>query len=256
MGFALGAVALVVVEVVRRMILAIETSVEQVGVALADHRGVVAEASLASDKRHAESLTPMIGFVLEQASLAASDLSAIAVDIGPGLFTGMRVGIAAAQALAWALDIPVAPVCSLDALALGVAPVDDQPGDTVVTALDARRGEVYWCVHKPRPSGAGFVRVTDPVVSTPEDLAVHLAERAEPVLCVGTGIERHRDIFEAVVYARCADADLRFPQVSAVARLGRAMVSTDSVVAAHAVAPMYLRAPDAEINWLTRDGAR
>lgn len=234
------------------VILAIETAVEQVGVALADHRGVVAEASLASEKRHAESLAPMINFVLDQAGLVPADLSVVAVDVGPGLFTGMRVGIAAAQSLAWALEIPVAPVCSLDALALNVEWSDD----TVVTALDARRGEVYWCLHKARPSGGGWVRVTEPVVTSPEDLAVHLADRAESVTCVGTGIERHRDIIEAVPFARCADAATRYPRASAVAQLGRAMVATDTAVAADAVVPLYLRAPDAEINWLTRDGAR
>lgn len=248
----MGTVEGVVGEMGSLMILAIETAVEQVGVAVADHRGVVAEASLASEKRHAESLAPMIAFVLDQAALVPADLSLVAVDVGPGLFTGMRVGIAAAQSLAWALDIPVAPVCSLDALVLNV----EWSEDAVVTAIDARRGEVYWCLHKVRTSGAGWVRVTEPVVTSPEDLAVHLADRAEPVTCVGTGIERHRDIFEAVPFARCAESAARYPRASAVAQLGRAIVAADTAVAADAVVPLYLRAPDAEINWLTRDGAR
>jgi tRNA threonylcarbamoyladenosine biosynthesis protein TsaB len=87
------------------MILGIETSVEHVGVALGDYRGVRAHSMLASDRRHAESLTPMIQFVMQQAEVEMSDLSAVAVDVGPGLFTGMRVGIAAAQSIAWALEL-------------------------------------------------------------------------------------------------------------------------------------------------------
>ena len=83
------------------MILGIETSVEHVGVALGDYRGIRAHSMLASDRRHAESLTPMIEFVMQQAEVEMSDLSAVAVDVGPGLFTGMRVGIAAAQSIAW-----------------------------------------------------------------------------------------------------------------------------------------------------------
>ncbi|MFN5601200.1 MAG: tRNA (adenosine(37)-N6)-threonylcarbamoyltransferase complex dimerization subunit type 1 TsaB, partial [Acidimicrobiaceae bacterium] len=126
------------------MILGIETSVEHVGVALGDHRGIRAHALVASDRRHAESLTPMIQFVVRQAEATMSDISAVAVDIGPGLFTGMRVGIATAQSLAWALDIPVVPVCSLDALALNANTEDI----TVAAALDARRGEVYWALYR------------------------------------------------------------------------------------------------------------
>lgn len=230
------------------MILAIETAVEQVGVAVADHRGVIAHAEVSSDRRHAESLTPMISFVLAQAEAEMSAVSAVAVDIGPGLFTGMRVGIATAQSLAWALDVPVAPVCSLDALAHNVASSDE----VVCTALDARRGEVYWCLHHPRATGNGFTRLSEPVVSSPEDLAVHLADRAEPVVCVGTGFERHRETFESLVWARLAESSLRFPTATAVALVGQSLVAAEQTVAADAVSPLYLRPPDAEIHWNTR----
>lgn len=239
------------------MILAIETAVEQVGVALADHRGVLAQASVSSDRRHAESLAPMIGFVLEQAGAQASDVAALAVDIGPGLFTGMRVGIATAQSLAWALDVPVAPVCSLDALAVnaglaGTSPDDAASDEIVATAIDARRGEVYWCLHRVRATGSGLVRFTEPVVTSPDDLAIHLAERAEPVLCIGTGFERHRETFEALAWARLADPSTRFPTATAVALLAQSLVAAEQTVAADAVTPMYLRPPDAEIHWATR----
>lgn len=234
------------------MILSIETSVEQVGVALFDHRGVIADASLASDRRHAESLAPMIEFVLAQAGAVAADISTVAVDVGPGLFTGMRVGIAAAQSFAWALDVPVAPVCSLDALALNVEWSDD----VVATALDARRGEVYWCLHRRRAGTGGFVRITEPAVASPDDLAIHLADRAEPVTCVGTGFERHHEVFESVPFVQWAESTLRFPLASSVARLGQSMVAAETTVSADEVTAMYLRAPDAEINWATRGGSR
>ena len=92
------------------MILGIETAVEHVGVALGDHRGIRAHTMVASDRRHAESLTPMIRFAMQQAGVEMTDLSAIAVDVGPGLFTGMRVGMATAQSMAWALELPIVPV--------------------------------------------------------------------------------------------------------------------------------------------------
>ncbi|MEY4228993.1 MAG: hypothetical protein RLZ84_1585 [Actinomycetota bacterium] len=81
------------------LILGIETAVEHVGVALGDHRGTLATATVNSDRRHAESLAPMVEFVCAQAGMSLRQLDAVAVDVGPGLFTGLRVGIAAAQSL-------------------------------------------------------------------------------------------------------------------------------------------------------------
>ena len=150
------------------MILGIETSVDHIGVAVGDYRGIRAHSMLASDRRHAESLTPMIQFVLQQADATMADLSAIAVDVGPGLFTGMRVGIASAASLAWALELPVVPVGSLDALAMNA----EWSSNVVAASLDARRGEVYWALYRMRGVGVEPLRLTEPVVSSPEDMAV------------------------------------------------------------------------------------
>lgn len=230
------------------MILGIETAVERVGVAVGDSRAVTAAASLTSDRRHAESLTPMIRFVLDQAALSTADLSAVAVDAGPGLFTGMRVGIAAAEALGWALEIPVVGVCSLDVVAMNAA----ASRDTVAVALDARRGEVYWALY--RSESAFPVRLAEPTVSTPEDLAIHLADRAEDVICVGSGFHRYADMFDAS-WMQVLGADHALPSAENVVRLGVAEVAHDDA-AARSVEPIYLRAPDAEINWQTREVAR
>lgn len=234
------------------MILGIETSVEHVGVAVGDSRGIRADATVSSDRRHAESLTPMIGFVMQQAGLDMRDLSAVAVDVGPGLFTGMRVGIATAQSMAWALELPVVPVCSLDALATNA----EWSEVLVASVLDARRGEVYWSLSRPRGAGREPERVSDPVVTAPDDLAVHLVDRAEPVLCLGTGATRYRETLEANPSVTVAPAGLGFPRAAAVVALAVSRVAADRTVNATAVEPMYLRAPDAEINWATRDGAR
>jgi tRNA threonylcarbamoyladenosine biosynthesis protein TsaB len=180
------------------MILGIETSVEHVGVALGDYRGVRAHSMLASDRRHAESLTPMIQFVMQQAEVEMSDLSAVAVDVGPGLFTGMRVGIAAAQSIAWALELPMIPVCSLDVVAMNA----HWSESVVAASLDARRGEVYWALYRMRGLGAEPQRITEPVVSSPEDLAVHLADRGEEIVCVGSGFDRHQEVFQALQWAQ------------------------------------------------------
>ena len=231
------------------MILGIETSVENVGVALGDHSGIRAAAAISSDRKHAESLTPMIQFVLRQAECTMSDVSAIAVDIGPGLFTGMRVGIATAESLAWALDVPVLPVCSLDALAT-TAKWSDTP---IVASLDARRGEVYWALYRVR--GTEMQRVIEPQVSSPDDVAIHIADRAEEVVCVGTGFKRYAETFESNPWVRILGGDTVFPTASAVVSLGAAALLNGDGVAPDKVEPMYLRAPDAEINWKTREAS-
>lgn len=229
------------------MILGIETSVENVGVALGDHNGIRATAAISSDRKHAESLAPMIQFVLHQSDCSMSDISAIAVDVGPGLFTGMRVGIATAQTLAWALEIPVIPVCSLDALAHSVA-WSDAP---IAASLDARRGEVYWALYRVR--GQELQRIVEPQVTSPDDFAIHIADRAEEVTCVGTGFKRYAETFETNPWVRNIGGDNIFPTASAVVSLGSIALLNDNTVAPDKVEPLYLRAPDAEINWKTRE---
>lgn len=233
------------------MILAIETAVESVGVALGDHRGVLAHTAMTSDRRHAETLAPMIEFLLAQTGATTADLSGITVDVGPGLFTGMRVGISTAQAMAWALDIPVVPLCSLDVLARRVM----DSSDTVVTAIDARRGEISWALHVPRPGGA-LSRLGDPVVGPHDDLVEILLDRAEPVLCLGTGVERHRDAFAELPLVRVADPETRIPDVTDMIAMAAPVLASDGGIEPGAVTPLYLRAPDAEIHWETRTGHR
>lgn len=234
------------------MILGIETSVDHVGVAVGDYRGIRAHSMLASDRRHAESLAPMIQFVLQQSGATMTDLSAIAVDVGPGLFTGMRVGIASAASIAWALELPVVPVCSLDALAMNAEWSDN----VVAASLDARRGEVYWALYRMRGVGMEPLRLTEPVVSSPEDMAVHLSDRGEDIVCVGTGFIRHAGMFEEVPWALMAGEPFAFPSAQKVVILASHRIASDDTVQAGDIVPMYLRAPDAQINWQTREASQ
>jgi tRNA threonylcarbamoyladenosine biosynthesis protein TsaB len=233
------------------MILAIETAVEKVGVALGDSRGVAASVSLSSDRRHAESLTPMIEFACAHAGVSLSDVSAVAVDIGPGLFTGMRVGIATAEMLAWSLDVPVVGVCSLDIVASSLWHAED----TVVAALDARRGEIYWAMYKPDVVKKQMIALTSPVVSSPEDMIVEVNDRGEPVWCVGSGFVRYRNDVELITRAQFAPDSLATPSAEVLVEIAVGKIARDETIEARDIEPMYLRAPDAEINWAVREGA-
>lgn len=235
------------------MILAIETSVESVGIAFGDGSGVRATSTLRSDRRHAESLAPMIDFLRAQAAIELTDVSAIAVDVGPGLFTGLRVGLATAQAMAWALDVPVIGVSSLDILADGARRASMADDLVIAGALDARRGEVYWAVHRPR-DGAPPDRLVEPRVTVPEELAIHLRERDQRVFLVGTGAVRYAEHFADVDSVVVGGADIALPAVESLLGIAVVRAAREQWDAAGAVEPVYLRAPDAEIQWATRVG--
>ena len=159
------------------LILGIESASDQCGCALANEDGVIAETRLALPRRHAEALAPQMRFVCEQAGVALADIEAVAVDHGPGLYTGLRAGLATAKAAAAALAIAVVPVGSLEALAYGAAAVA-RPGETVLSVLDARRGEVFWAWYRiaaPAPDPpASDPPASDPPASDrpPRDLPV------------------------------------------------------------------------------------
>lgn len=139
------------------MLLAFDTATSRVTVALHDTQGVVATYLADEQMRHGELLAPGIADVLEQAGASAQDLTAVAVGVGPGPFTGLRVGLVTARTLAFALAIPVHGVCTLDVLAAEA--VDAGLSDFVV-ATDARRKEVYLASYEQgrRVSGPDVVR--------------------------------------------------------------------------------------------------
>ena len=230
------------------LILGIESASDQCGCALANEDGVIAEARLALPRRHAEALAPQMRFVCEQAGIALADIDAVAVDHGPGLYTGLRAGLATAKATAAALEIGVVPVGSLEALAHGAAAVA-QPGETVLSVLDARRGEVFWAWYRiaVEPSSR-LVQLSAPQVGPPTDLLAGLASGDRPTgrtVVVGDGALRHADLL-AVDHVVLAVPELRFPSPAAVALLGRQRALAGGTMPPERVDALYLRSPDAK----------
>ncbi len=156
------------------MVLAVESATELAGVALADEAGVLATATVSRGRHHAESIAPAIEFVCRRAGVALSALDAVGVDVGPGLFTGLRVGVGTAKALAFALDRPLVTVGSLEVLAHAVATAGVAPGTLVVPVVDARRGEVF--VGRLRATAGGVAWEEGETRRTPEALAAELSE--------------------------------------------------------------------------------
>jgi tRNA threonylcarbamoyladenosine biosynthesis protein TsaB len=231
------------------LILGIDTATHQVGCAIGGHEGVLASAHSSRGKRHAETLTPAIDFVRRQARVELYEISVVAVDLGPGLFTGLRVGIASAKAIAHALRVPMIGVTSLDLVAFPVR----FSNRLIVATLDARRGELYYAFYRQVPGGVQ--RLSDPELGSPDDLASEIIARGEESLLVGDGALRYAPMFSGLSKVELAERDLAYPSATALVQLAHARALREDWVAPWDLQPLYLRAPDAEINWTTRDSA-
>ena len=125
------------------LVVGFDTATPAVSVALHDGERVVSEAFATDGRRHGELLAPMIAKVMADAGASRADLTAVAVGVGPGPYTGLRVGVVTARVLGAVLGIPVHGVCSLDVIAAATPPAA-VPGREFLVATDARRKEVYW----------------------------------------------------------------------------------------------------------------
>jgi tRNA threonylcarbamoyladenosine biosynthesis protein TsaB len=179
-----------------------------------------------------------------------SEFGAIAVDVGPGLFTGMRVGLAAAKAIAQALRVPMIGISSLDLLAFPLRQSDRQ----VAAVIDARKGELFSAFYRPVPGGVQ--RLGEPRCGSVDDLIAELIARRGDLLCVGDGALRYRDEIASAVNCEFAEQFLAHPSAAPLVQLAHAKALREEWVNPWEILPMYLRAPDAQINWSTRHTAK
>ena len=228
------------------LILGIETATDQVGCAIGGHEGVLASFHAARGRRHAEILTPAIEFTCRQARVDLREVGVIAVDLGPGLFTGLRVGVATAKAMAQALRVPVIGVSSLDLLAFAVR----YTNRLVVAVIDARRGELFYAFYRQVPGGVQ--RLSEYQLGAPSDVASELLARGEECLVVGDGALRYRTVFEDVARTEFGTVGNAYPSAAALVELAHPRALREEFVQPWEVAPLYLRRADAEVNWELR----
>lgn len=222
------------------LILGIETSTPRAGVALSREGRLLASATLGMGRGHAEFTAPAIGFLFEQAKTPLSALDAIAVGVGPGLFTGMRVGIITGELMAQALEIPLVGVSSLDLIArqAGVAP------DPVVAVVDARRKEVFWASYQVGDSGP--VQLGEIRLSGPRECARAADDLGGSPVFAGNGVLEYKEEFIAGKSSRLAPATMAFPMAETLTYEAAAILKEGRQAPA---SPVYMRGPDAEINW-------
>ncbi|MGH9301240.1 MAG: tRNA (adenosine(37)-N6)-threonylcarbamoyltransferase complex dimerization subunit type 1 TsaB [Acidimicrobiales bacterium] len=231
------------------LILGIDTATAQVGVAIGDHDGCRASFSSATGMRHAEALVPALQFTCAQAGIALSEIKVVAVDTGPGLFTGLRVGVATAKAVAQALHAPMIGLSSLDLLAFSVRHSHRE----IVPVIDARRGEVFFSRY--RHTQGGIQRLAGPNVCRPEELANDLRAGHGEVLAVGDGALRYASILAIDSRIEIGSVFAGHPSAVCLVELAHPRALREEFVTPLQIEPTYLRKPDAEINWQTRDAA-
>lgn len=216
------------------LLLAIDTSTTAITVALHDGSQVVAETTTLDARGHAEHLAPGIAEALSSAGAAPGDLTAIACGLGPGPFTGLRVGIVTGRTMALATGARLLGVCSLDALA-AEASGRGMAGELLV-ATDARRKEVYWARYTLGYAGASptVVRLTDPAVTRPGELPPEV--RGLPV--AGRGAVLYPEAFGSALMPPLLDVSAAWLAQLVVARLAAGEPVDERE-------PFYLRRPDA-----------
>lgn len=230
------------------LILGIDTATTQCSCAIGGHEGVLAVVESARSRRHAENLVPAVTFALQQAQLELSEIGVVAVDVGPGLFTGLRVGLATGKAFATALNVPMIGVSSLDLLAFRVR----FTRRLIAAVVDARRGEVFYAFYRQVPGGVQ--RLDEPRVAVPDQLMSELLASGDETLLVGDGALRYRSELATVPRVEFADTGESYPSAASLVELAHARAMREEFVSPREINPLYLRQPDAEINWATREG--
>jgi tRNA threonylcarbamoyladenosine biosynthesis protein TsaB len=240
------------------MILGIDTSTTIASVALVERGQIIWEESAsdlgpngsrapAARANHAEIVLPLIDKLLDRASRALADVSAFAVTIGPGSFTGLRIGLSTAKGLTYGVDAPVVGIPTLLAFA---ARVNDREG-LICPLLDARKREVYAALFRRRDDK--IERISDDVVATPDRVVELVRAEAGAGACLfifGDGARVYRNVIEEGLGDRAlfTSGDSYPSTASAAARLGEQKILSGEREAVGSLAPAYIRPSEAELK--------
>jgi tRNA threonylcarbamoyladenosine biosynthesis protein TsaB len=230
-------------------ILGIETSTKTGSVAIVSDAGVVAQYSLNIEVTHSERLMSTVDQVLRATGMTMSDMDGFAVAIGPGSFTGLRIGLATVKGLALVTNKPVAAVPTLEALAWNL-PYTDVP---VCPMLDARKNEVYAALYEFQ--GRGLMQLMPESALSIKALGEVLSGS---VIFSGEASRLYRNEIEKQFGERARFAPLAalLPSAATVAELGLARIADGRQTDADSLTPLYVRRPEAEVAWEKKQSSR
>lgn len=222
-------------------ILAIDTSATAASVAVAEEDKIIGEYFINTKLTHSQTLIPMAEQLLKSVSLSVKDLDAVAVNAGPGSFTGVRIGVAAAKGIAFADEIPCISVSTLQSMAYNML-----ESDCIVCAvMDARCQQVYNAMFK--INGKSVERLTDDRALSLEDLKLELERINDKVVLVGDGTEITEKYFDGKLSnVVSAPINKRIQNASSTAIVACRMLKEDKTVSSDELMPIYLRLPQAQ----------
>ena len=229
------------------IVLGINTSTLEGSVALMSDRALISEHILNVQATHSERLLPSIDRLLEEAGIDFSGIAGIAVTVGPGSFTGLRIGLASAKGLAMASSLPLVGVFTLEAMARNL-PYCRYP---ICPLLNARKGEVYWGLYQ--FEGERLIQMEREAVSPPEAIANRIREKT---VFLGGGAADYARRIKAVLEDRALFAPVTAGTVraSVVAEMGMERLQRGERDDPATLAPRYVRRAEAEIKWGIRTG--
>lgn len=217
-------------------ILALETSAKACSAAVTEDGEVIGSSFLCTGLTHSRVLMPMVQSMLETAGLKVDDCDAVAVAVGPGSFTGIRIGIAAAKGLAFAANKPAVGISTLEAMATGVSCMDG----LIVCAMDARRAQVYNAVFSARDGV--LTRLTPDRPIALDDLREELKKDEKRKIIVGDGAHLcYTNFLKNQIPCVMAPSHLRMQSAVSVALAAEAAMREGHSVSAQDLAPVYLR---------------
>ena len=228
-------------------LLALESSAAAASVAVCEDGALIAQSFQRTGLTHSATLLPMAEDLLKNAGLTLPELDLFAVAVGPGSFTGIRIGVSTLKGLAWALDRPCAACSTLEAMAWQVAHM----GAELCPVMDARRGQVYNARFTVREGAP--IRLTGDRAITLDELAAEVKKSGAAQILVGDGAQLCYNTFQAAgIPARLAPPHLLYQTAWGVARCALELARRGELTTAAALAPQYHRLSQAERERLER----
>mgnify|MGYP006300565465 CR=1 FL=1 len=236
------------------LILAIDTSTDNLGLALMESGQLRGEYNLSLKRQHSEKLLPLMEEMFDIIGVQAKDLDGVAVSIGPGSFTGLRIGITTAKMLGKIFSIPVKGISTLEIMAASIE------AEYILALLDARRDRVYYSFYQqPRLKEFDFNKEIYPAASINiDELPELLSEyrQKEITLVEEKKEEVKRVLKKSKFLIKSAAAEANTPRAAVLARLGENYLKSGQEDDIYQLKPAYLKKPQAEINWQKKYGSK
>lgn len=226
------------------LVLGIDTSGEYVSIALVKEKKMLAEYTFLGLKNQLKRLIPTLDKILKEEKILPKDISLIAITVGPGSFTGLRLGISTAKTLSQSLKIPIIPVSTLESLSNNIL----LSSNFICPILDARRQQLYAALFKNKK------REIPDLVLSPEDLLKKLKNLDDKIIFLGDGLYPYGEIIKKELKNKAifAPENLWYIKASAVAFLGEELFQRKKIKNFLKLKPEYLRKPDIKIPKFTK----